>query len=95
MIKIIEKATYKLDKVLLVDLLEDYFIDETDDIFDEHYNGGYAIYTHSEFDGWTKQEYFKYEGELENFKGWDSVFDYIALPRFKDYCLAMLSEMEN
>ena len=94
MIKIIEKATYKLDKVLLVDLLDEYKCDETTD-FDEVWNGGYAIYTYSEFDGWTKQEYFKYEGELENFKGWDSVFDYIALPRFKDYCLAMLSEMGN
>jgi hypothetical protein len=95
MIKIIEKATYKLDKVLLVDLLEDYFIDETDDIFDEHYNGGYAIYTHSELDGWTKQEYFKYEGETYSNKGWVDIYDNVALPRFKDYCLAMLSEMEN
>lgn len=94
MIKIIEKATYKLDKVLLVDLLDEYKCDETTD-FDEVWTGGYAIYTYSEFDGWTKQEYFKYEGELESFWGWDSVFDCIALPRFKDYCLAMLSEMEN
>ena len=44
-------------------------VDETTD-FDEVWNGGYAIYTHSEFDGWTKQEYFKYEGEL-----WKSLKD--------------------
>ena len=32
---------------------------------------------------------------METVKGWDSVYDCAALPRFKDYCLAMLSEMEN
>ena len=94
MITITEKATYKLDKVLLVDLLKEYKCDETTD-FDEVWNGGYAIYTYSEFDGWTKQEYFKYEGEMETVNGWERVYDSVALPRFKDYCLAMLSEMGN
>ena len=95
MIKILEKATYKLDKVLLVDLLDEYKCDETTD-YDEVWRGGYAIYTFDEWEySWTKQEYIKYDGLLDDPKGWGNVFDNVALPRFKDYCLAMLSEMEN
>ena len=62
MIKIIEKATFKFEKVLLVDLLD---------------------------------EYIKYDGLVDDPKGWGNIYDSVALPRFKDYCLAMLSEMEE
>jgi len=93
MIKIIEKATYKLNKVLLVDLLDEYNCDSKTD-YEEIWSGGYSIYTYDEWDGsWIKQEYIKYNGRMDDSKGWGNVFDNVALPRFKDYCLAMLSEI--
>ena len=94
MIKIIEKATFKFEKVLLVDLLDDYKCNDKTE-YEEIWRGGYAIYTHSEFEGWIKQEYLKYDGLVDDPKGWGNIYDSVALPRFKDYCLAMLSEMEE
>ena len=93
MITIIEKATYKLDKVLLVDLLNEYKCDSQTD-YEEVWQGGYAIYTYDEWAGeWIKQEYIKYDGLVDDAKGWGTVFDSVALPRFKDYCIGMLSEI--
>tara|TARA_R110002110_G_scaffold65361_7_gene180234 strand:- start:363 stop:647 length:285 start_codon:yes stop_codon:yes gene_type:complete len=94
MIKIIEKATFKFEKVLLVDLLDDYKCNDKTE-YEEIWRGGYAIYTYDEYGDWTKQEYIKYDGLVDDPKGWGNVYDSVALPRFKDYCLAMLSEMEE
>ena len=93
MIKILEKATFKLEKVLLVDLVKEQYYDKNE--YDDYFSGGYAVYTYDDWGGeWTKQEYFKYEGFVDDAKGWGNIYDNVALPRFKDYCLAMFSEME-
>ena len=48
MIKIIEKATFKFEKVLLVDLLDDYKCNDKTE-YEEIWRGGYAIYTYDEY----------------------------------------------
>jgi len=88
MLKVIDKATFKLNKVLLI-------CRDTDVSEGDYEIGTYELHTYDTFEGWNKELVFPFKGFYDDVGGWGEVLDSKAYPKFKDYCLAMLSDIEE
>jgi len=86
MLRVVEKIIFQENKVLLVSR-------DTDTSENDYEEGTYEIHTYNAWSKtWNKKESFSYTGHYNDVNGWGEVLDYKALPRFKDYCLATLSD---